>query len=128
MRREGRERERLHQLYYSPSAANPDVIIQSEIQYVLADSSTTLEARVFASPPESAVVQWYHKERLIDNATESSYTTTSVGDLYRLTVNGVSENEVGEYTIVVTLNGRNATDRITLSLPGTWLHISDSAL
>ena len=128
MRREGEERERLHQLYYSPSTANPDVIIQSEIQYVLTGSSTTLEARVFASAPESAVVQWYHRERLINDATEAKYTATSAGDLYRLTVHGVSENEVGEYTIVVTLNGRNATDRITLNLPGTWLHISDSAL
>ena len=103
-----------------PHAANPVVIIQSEVQYVLPGpgSSATLEARVFASPPESAVVQWYHRGRLIDDATESLYAATSAGDSYRLTVHGVSENEVGEYTIVVTLNGRNATDRITLLLTG----------
>ena len=106
--------------YDSPSTANPAVIIQSEVQYVLAGSSTTLEARVFASPPESAVVQWYHRGRLIDNVTESSYTATSAGDSHRLTLHGVSENEVGEYTIVVTLDGRNATDRITLLLIGKY--------
>ena len=121
MREREREREIAYQLYHSPSTVNPDVIIQSEVQYVLAGNSTTLEARVFASPLNQAVVKWYHRGRLIDDATESSYTATSVGDSYRLTVHGVSENEVGEYTIVVTLAGRNATDRITLSHPGTCI-------
>ena len=65
-------------------------------------------------------MQWYHRGRLIDDITESLYTATSAGDSYRLTVHGVSENEVGEYTIVVTLDGRNATDRITLLLTGKY--------
>ena len=76
---------------------------------------------MFASPLSQAVVQWYHEGRLIDDATESSYTASSDGDLYRLRVNGVSENEVGEYTIVVTLNGVNATDEIALHFPGTHI-------
>ncbi len=116
-----RERERVNYYYYgSPSTANPAVIIQSNVQYVLSGSSTTLEARVFASPLNQAIVQWFHSGRLRNDATESSYTATSTGDTYRLTVNGASENEVGEYTIVVTLDGRNATDSITLLIPGTY--------
>ena len=101
------------------STANPAVIIQSEIQYALPDSSTTLEARVFASPLDQAVVQWYHEGRPIDDTTEASYTASSTGDLHRLTVSGVSGNKVGEYTVVVILNRLNATDRITLQFPGT---------
>ena len=74
---------------------------------------------MFASPPESAVVQWYHEGRLIDDASESQYTATSSGDIHMLTVNSVSANEIGEYTIVVILNGVNATDGILLDFPGT---------
>ena len=79
---EERERERERE------RENPAVIIQSEVQNVLPGpgSSATLEARVFASTSESAVVQWYHRRRLIDDATESSYTATSAGDSYRQTV------------------------------------------
>ena len=100
------------------STANPAVIIQSRVQYVLAGTSTTLEARVFASPPESAIVQWYHEGRLIDDASESEYTASSSGDIHMLTVDSVSPNELGEYRIVVVLNGLNATDEILLHFPG----------
>ena len=100
------------------STANPAVIIQSPVQYVLPSTSTTLEARVFASPLNLAVVQWYHQGRLIDDTTETSYTASSSGDIYTLTVNPVNANEVGEYSIIVTLSGLNATDRITLLFPG----------
>ena len=99
--------------------ANPAVIIQSQVQYVLPDSSTTLEARVFASPLDQAVVQWYHRGRLINDNAEIPYTASSNGDLYRLTVNSVSGNEVGEYSIVVSLNGLRASDRITVLFSGT---------
>ena len=67
-------------------------------------------------------MQWYHEGRPIDDTTEASYTASSTGDLHRLTVSGVSGNKVGEYTVVVTLNGLNATDRITLQFPGTLIH------
>ena len=66
-------------------------------------------------------MQWYHEGRLINDATESSYIAISAGDSYRLTVNEVSEREVGEYSIIVTLSGANATDRITLLFPGVHL-------
>ena len=75
---------------------------------------------MFASPTESAVVVWYHKGRLIDDANEPQYTATSSGDIHRLMVASVGENEVGEYTIVVTLDGLNATDGIVLNFPGTY--------
>ena len=101
------------------STANPAVIIQSRVQYVLASTSTTLEARVFASPPEPAIVQWYHEGRLIDDANEAQYTATSSGDIHMLTVDSVSVNEIGEYTIVVILNEVNATDGILLDFPGS---------
>ena len=76
---------------------------------------------MFASPLNLAVVQWYHQGRLIDDTTETSYTASSSGDTYTLTVNGVSANEVGEYSIIVTLSGLNATDRITLLFPGAHI-------
>ena len=100
-----------------PHPANPAVVIQSRVQYVLPGTSTTLEARV--SPPDSAVVQWYHEGRLIDDASEAEYTATSSGDIRMLTVVSVSENEIGEYTIVVTFNGVNATDGILMEFPGS---------
>ena len=79
----------------------------------------------FISPPESAVVQWFHRGRLMDDDAESSvihsYFSRRFIASYRLTVHGASKNEVGEYTIVVTRDGRNAADRIILSLPGTYV-------
>ena len=121
-----REREKEREKYVaritlstSFSTANPAVIIQSRVQYVLAGSSTTLEARAFASPAESAIVQWYHKGRLIDAANEAQYTVTSSGDIHMLTVQSVSEDEIGEYRIVVIVNGVNATDGIMLDFPGS---------
>ena len=87
---------------------------------MLAGNSTMLEARVFSSPSDSALVQWYHKGRLIDTANEARYVASSDGDIRRLEVNRVSENELGEYMIVVSLNGLNATDRITLNFPGMY--------
>ena len=114
-----REREYAARIITCSSTANPAVIILSPVQYVLPSSSTALEARVFASPLSLAVVQWYHQGRLIDDTTEASYATNSSGDIYTLRVNGVSANEVGEYSIVVTLNGLNVTDRITLLFPGS---------
>ena len=98
--------------------ANPAVIIQSQVQYVLSGSSTTLEATILASPAESAVVQWYHRGRLIDDVNEAQYTATSSGDIRRLRVDNVSSNKIGEYTIVVIVNGMNATDGVMLAFPG----------
>ena len=63
-------------------------------------------------------MQWYHKGRLIDAANEAQYTATLSGDIRMLTVDRVSETEIGEYTIVVILNGVNATDGIMLDFPG----------
>ena len=73
---------------------------------------------MFVSPSNSALVQWYHNGRLIDTANEARYMASSDGDIRRLEVNRVSENELGEYMIVVSLNGLNATDRIALNFPG----------
>ena len=87
---------------------------------MLAGTSTTLEAKVFASPPESAVVQWYHRGRLINDTTEAKYTATSSGDIHMLTVDSVTVDELGEYTIAVILNSVNATDRIVLEFPGNY--------
>ena len=94
------------------------MIIQSRFQYVLRGRSTALEAKVFASPPESAIVMWYHQETLINAASDARYTTRTVGDIYRLEVNSVSESEVGLYRIVVSLNGMSANDTIMLGFPG----------
>ena len=119
----GREREREkreeRKLNFSLSTANPVIIIRSRVQYVLAGHSTTLEARVFASPAESAVVQWYHEGRLIDDANEADYTINSRGDIRMLTVDSVSEDEIGRYTVEVILNGVNVTDQISLEFPGS---------
>ena len=121
-----RERERENRvdtakinLILSLSTVNPAVVIRSRVQYVLAGHSTTLEARVFASPAESAVVQWYHEGRLIDDANEADYTINSRGDIRMLTVDSVSEDEIGRYTVEVILNGVNVTDQISLEFPGS---------
>ena len=92
-------------------------MIHSRFQYVLPGNSTALEARVFASPAESATITWYHNERLI-NTSEVRYRATSDGDIYRLEVNNVTQNVVGLYRIVVSLNGMSANDTIMLSFPG----------
>ena len=68
------------------------------------------------------VVRWYHEERLIDIANEPSYTASSNGDIYSLQVNSVSETELGKYTVVVSLDGLNATDSVTLSFAGKSFH------
>ena len=73
---------------------------------------------MFASPAESAVVQWYHEGRLIDDANEADYTINSRGDIRMLTVDSVSKDEIGRYTVVVILNGVNVTDQISLEFPG----------
>ena len=121
-----RERERENRvdtakinLILSLSTVNPAVVIRSRVQYVLAGHSTTLEARVFASPAESAVVQWYHEGRLIDDANETDYTINSRGDICMLTVDSVSKDKIGRYTVVVILNGVNVTDQISLEFPGS---------
>ena len=94
------------------------MIIQSRFQYVLHGRSTALEARVLVSSPESAIVAWYHQGIPIDVASDTRYTTTTDGNVYRLEVNSVSESEVGLYRIVVTLDGRSANDTIMLGFPG----------
>ena len=103
---------------YSTPTANPAVVIHSRFRYILPGNSTTLEARVFASPPDSATVRWYHKERLISPSTEVKYRATSTGDIYQLEVTNIGQNEVGLYRIVVSLNGASANDTIMLSFPG----------
>lgn len=87
---------------------------------MLSGTSTTLEARVFASPSNTATVSWYHRGALLDPANDARYTTSSSGDMYSLTVSSVSEAEVGEYTIVVSLNGVTANDTIMLTFPGMY--------
>ena len=105
----------------SQYTANPAVVIRSNVQYVLRDTSTTLEARVFASPLNTATVSWYHQGTPIDIANDARYTTSSSGDIYSLTVSSVSEAEIGEYMIVVCLNGMNSSDTVQLNFPGLSL-------
>ena len=108
----------LHCCTYTP-AANPSVIIRSRAQHVLRGDTTTLEARVFASP-NNATIMWYYQGTLIDIANDPRYTASSSGDMYSLTVSSVSEAKVGEYTIVVSLNGMTANDTIMLAFPGMF--------
>ena len=63
-------------------------------------------------------MRWYHRGTLIDIANDNGYTTSSSGDIYSLTVSSVSEAEIGDYTIVVSLNGVTANDTIRLAFPG----------
>ena len=81
----------------------------------------------FVSPPEvssSAVVPQGKAHRRCYRIICDTQQLQQEIHSYRLTVREVNKNEVGEYTIV-TLNGRNATDRIILNLPGTYIHILD---
>ena len=77
-----------------------------------------LEARVHASPSNMVDVRWYHEDRFIDDANDDRYTASSEGDIYRLEVNEVSESELGRYTVVISLNGLNATDSVQLRFSG----------
>ena len=63
-------------------------------------------------------VRWYHEDRFIDDANDDRYTASSEGDIYRLEVNSVSESELGRYTVVISLNGLNATDSVQLRIHG----------
>lgn len=104
-------------------SANPAAFIQPTFQYILAGNSTTIEATVYASPADSALVQWYHEERFIDTINNTNYTVTASDDGYiqRLTVNSVGEGELGEYTILVSLNDSNATDKVILIFLGRFI-------
>ena len=73
---------------------------------------------MYASPADSALVQWYYEGRLIDILNETGYTASHDGDIHRLEIDSVGESELGEYAIVVSLDGSNATDEITLKLLG----------
>ena len=84
---------------------------------MLRGDTTTLEARVFASP-NNATIMWYYQGTLIDIANDPRYTASSSGDIYSLTVSSVSETEIGEYTIVVSLNGINSSDTVRLNFLG----------
>ena len=80
-----------------------------------------LTARVFTSASVANLtrVNWYHEGRRIDDVREERYTARSEGDTYQLELNNVSNNELGKYEIVVSLNGVNATDAIQVRFPGT---------
>ena len=115
----GGEKENEVYMTINPTCtANPAVVFRSSVQYVLRGTSTTLEARVFASPPNTATVSWHHRGTLIDVANDARYAMSSSGDIYSLTVSSVSQAEVGEYTIVVSLNGVDTNDTIMLDLLG----------
>ena len=118
-----RKRDWFLKLVVHIPTANPAVFLRSRFYYVLPGNTTTLEARVHASSSSMAVVRWYHANRLINDASENSYTASSEGDIYRLEVNSVSESELGKYTVVVTLDGRMANDTTTLSYPGMYLYM-----
>ena len=66
------------------------------------------------------MVQWYHEGTLIDPATSSSYSMSSEGSVYSLTVVGVSGELLGSYQVVVTVTGGsgNASDTVLLAYPG----------
>ena len=103
-----------------PLTANPAVFIQSNIQYVLAGNSTTIEATVHASPADSALVQWYHNATLINTLNDTRYSTSQDGSAHRLEIENVSDNELGEYEVVVSVGGVNASDEITLEFFGEY--------
>ena len=90
------------------------------MEYVLPGNTTTLEARVHATPQNQASVRWYHEERFINDATEPRYTVSSDGDIYRLVVSNIGNNEVGRYTIVASLNGVSTNDTALISFPRTY--------
>ena len=74
---------------------------------------------MYASPADLALVQWYHETRFINTLNETGYTASQYGDIHRLEIESVGENELGEYTIVVTLEGLNTTDDIILKFLGS---------
>lgn len=80
-------------------------------------------AKVFvsASPVNLTHVNWYHKGRLIDHINEERYRARSDGEIYQLELNNVSENELGKYEILVSLNGMNVTDTIQVRFPGMYV-------
>jgi hypothetical protein len=100
------------------------------VQYVpvpVGNSTTIIEATVHASPADSAVVvQWYHNATLIDTSNDTGYTTSQDGSRHRLEIESVSESELGEYTIVVSIDGVNATDEIILKFHGEYFYCRSS--
>ena len=69
-----------------------------------------------ASPADSALVQWYHNATLISILNETGYTTSQDGSI--LEIESVGEDELGEYVIVVSVDGVNASDEIILKFKG----------
>ena len=74
-------------------------------------------------PADSAVVQWYHNATLIDASIETGYSTSTSqdGSRHRLEIDSVGESELGEYVIVVSIDGANATDEIILKFHGEYI-------
>ena len=68
-----------------------------------------------------AEVQWYHESELIDtsNQTQSGYAVDVDGETHWLLIDSVGEERLGEYVVVVSLNGSaNASDEVILKFLG----------
>ena len=84
-------------------------------------NTTTIEAVVYAQPADSVEVQWYHESDLIDteNQTLSGYAIDVDGETHKLIIDSVTEDRLGEYVIVVSVNGSaNASDEVVVKILG----------
>lgn len=100
-----------------PATANPAVFISSETQYVLAGTSTDIEASVYANPTLDEI-QWYHGGELVNRETEPRYSFDNGGEILR--IESIDEELLGRYEVVVRIGNQSASDDIILAIPGQY--------
>ncbi len=81
--------------------------------YVLEGDSVSIEAGIYFS--STSEVQWFLGDQLLDIDTISQLSQTIEGNLYTLNIDSINSQLLGLYTVVVTREGQNASDSVTVS-------------
>ena len=106
-------------LYHAHAhTANPAVFISTKLKYVLPGDSSTLIATVYAFPQEDAIAEWYLNGQRINIDSDNRYSSNTDGNQYTLQLRSVDASLLGEYEIVVTVQGQNSSDFVNLTFPG----------
>ena len=77
-------------------------------------------ATVHSSSQTALQVDWYYQGVLLDPASDTRYSegVTESGSVHFLSVMNVDSDVLGRYSVVVVVDGRNATDTVWLMFPG----------
>ena len=100
------------------STDDPAIFIAEETLYAARGSTKQITAIVYSSGGSASQVDWYFQGMRLDPTSNPRYSVEENEDVHSLSVMNVDSDVLGQYSAVVTANGRNATDTVQLSLPG----------